>query len=298
MGTSSKQLVVELEKLFVLAKHVSELCALDPALENVQRTAVELFEKCAEKVYKICNDTVQEGPVSTGFGENEEGASDVHSHSAPVLTPTQMEFRPALGEFAVPRAKGKMASSRDTYDPTLQSAAVLDRPLSSGDIDITKGSAVAMMRDGNCNIFKFPLQVFERICAALPYLVEPEEEVVPRKNVTAKQRKQDDPNIGVLISLEPESIPVAIENATDDGLQALGMRERERSLPEWSHIGTEGIVWRWKLLAKRRGDGEQPYLVTGINGSLCYLKFEHVRNVDVAGRLCSFPAELYKQLLH
>ncbi|KFD67321.1 hypothetical protein M514_05023 [Trichuris suis] len=207
MGTSSKQLVVELEKLFVLAKHVSELCALDPALENVQRTAVELFEKCAEKVYKICNDTVQEGPVSTGFGENEEGASDVHSHSAPVLTPTQMEFRPALGEFAVPRAKGKMASSRDTYDPTLQSAAVLDRPLSSGDIDITKGSAVAMMRDGN----------------SLPYLVEPEEEVVPRKNVTAKQRKQDDPNIGVLISLEPESIPVAIENATDDGLQALGL---------------------------------------------------------------------------
>ncbi|KFD56534.1 hypothetical protein M514_02638, partial [Trichuris suis] len=36
---------------------------------------------------------------------HEEVASDVSNHSAPVLTPTQMVFRPALGEFAVPRAK-------------------------------------------------------------------------------------------------------------------------------------------------------------------------------------------------
>ncbi|CDW52983.1 hypothetical protein TTRE_0000124601 [Trichuris trichiura] len=44
MGSSNRELVLQLEKLYVLAKLVSERCALDPASENVQRTAVELLE--------------------------------------------------------------------------------------------------------------------------------------------------------------------------------------------------------------------------------------------------------------
>ncbi|CDW60417.1 hypothetical protein TTRE_0000879601 [Trichuris trichiura] len=134
MDSNNKELVLQLEKLFALAKLVSERCALDPALENVQGTAVQLFEECAENIHKICNNNLEEGPLSTGFGENEEPSSDVSKHAAPVLTPTRMEFRPALGEFGVPVAKEEMAFRRDNSlfrSSDLEEAAVLSESVTT-----------------------------------------------------------------------------------------------------------------------------------------------------------------------